>query len=58
MLAHNIGYIEIEIRNREIELEYLDKYFERIDYEKKNRKLYRTIYNSCCVANVHSSTVI
>ena len=53
-----MGYIEIEIRNRERELEYLDNYFERIDYGKKNRKLYRTMYNSCCVTNVHSSTVI
>ena len=29
-IAHNIGYIEMEIRNREIELEYLDNYFERL----------------------------
>ena len=42
-ITDNIGYIKKEVRNREIELEYLDNYFERIDYEKKNREVYMCV---------------
>ena len=34
-IAQNKRYIDMEMRNREIELEYLDNYFERLIMKRK-----------------------